>query len=470
MLFNSAVFILLFLIFYILYWPLPVRYKHVLIIIASILFYGWYSFTFLVLFLFILVFSYLISIPILKSKSRLFLTIGLIVVFGNLAFFKYFYLLAQSYGVLIDNEYVSNLKQNWAQDYNFTIVLPIAISFYTFQIVAYLVDCYRGTISERIIFRKYVVFILYFPQFIAGPIMRSTDFIAQIDNPKPSQDRMLNGSLLILQGILKKVLIADQIGAAIGPVFVTPEKYDFTILLLLSVAFMSQIYADFSGYTDMARGMSKLLGYEIPENFKGPLVSKSFTELWRRWHITLSTWLRDYIFFPLGGTKVGNSRAYFNLLVTMGIGGLWHGANWTMLIWGLYMGGVLCLERYLRQKELRILPETTFGNAMRITQTYILFGFSGLFFASPGIEQAIAIFKGIFTLQRGMIIPKVAGVTILSLVVLGLNFLQYSDTLQKYLHNKTRLRYALIGIGTFVIGMLVNMYGDTSGSFIYFAF
>lgn len=470
MLFNSAVFLLLFLVFYLFYWPLPVKYKHILIIITSIVFYGWYSFSFLLLFVFILIFSYLISIPILKNKSKFLLTIGLIVLFGNLAFFKYFYLIAQSLGSLIDNDYIIHLKKNWQADYDFNIVLPIAISFYTFQIVAYLVDCYRGTIPERIVFRKYIVFILYFPQFIAGPIMRSTDFISQIDNPTPGRDKMLNGSLLILQGIVKKVLIADQIGAAIGPVFAAPEKYDFSILLILITGFISQIYADFSGYTDMARGMSKLLGYEIPENFKGPFFSKSMGELWRRWHITLSTWLRDYIYIPLGGSRRGPAMSYINLLVTLGLGGLWHGANWTMMIWGLYMGVIICVERFLRQKEIRLLPENKWGDSFRIFQTYILFGISGLIFASPGIEQFSGILEGILTLQRGALIPQYARVLVLSLVVIGLNYVQYDDLIQKYLANKTKLRYVLVTTGVFVVGMLVNMYGDTSGSFIYFSF
>lgn len=470
MLFNSAIFLLLFLVFYLFYWPLPVKGKHILIIIASIVFYGWYSFPFLVLFLLILVLSYLLSIPILRTKSRLALVIGLVVIIGNLCFFKYFYLLAQSLGALIGSEYITHLKVNWQQDYKFTIILPIAISFYTFQIVAYLVDCYRGTISERIEFRKYVVFILYFPQFIAGPIMRSTDFISQIDSPVPSRDRMLNGSLLIIQGILKKVLIADQIGAAIGPVFMNPEKYDATMLVLLIPGFISQIYADFSGYTDMARGMSKLLGYEIPENFKGPFLSPNMSELWRRWHITLSTWLRDYIYFPLGGSKRGETITYINLLITMGLGGLWHGANWTMLVWGIYMGAIICIERILSRKGIRILADNRISHILRVSTTYLLFGISGLLFASPGIEQTWQITTGIFSWQKGALLAKAGMVAVLCIVVYLFNAIQFDNRFTNWLNQRTRLRYAMVTIGTFVTGLLVSMYGDTSGSFIYFAF
>ncbi|MCB1173737.1 MAG: MBOAT family protein [Leptospiraceae bacterium] len=470
MLFNSAIFLILFVVFYLAYWPLPVRGKHILIIIASFIFYGWYSFPFLLLFLFILFFSYYISIPIVRHKSKAALAVGVGLLVLNLAFFKYFYLFAAGLGHLFGLEYLIDIRRNLQGDYGIEIILPIAISFYTFQIIAYLVDCYRGTISEQIILRKYIVFILYFPQFIAGPIMRSTDFIEQIDQPRATEDRMLNGSLLLLQGIFKKVLIADQIGAVIGPVFQRPESYDFTMLIILIPGFISQIYADFSGYTDMARGMSKLLGYEIPENFTGPFLSSSMSELWRRWHITLSTWLRDYIYFPLGGSRRGEAATYINLLVTMGLGGLWHGANWTMLVWGIYMGFIIAVERFMSQNKIRILPETLWAEGMRKFWTWFLFGISGILFASPGIEQAFQIFGGIAVGQRGSILARFGLVIVLCIVVLVFNYLQYSDRLKNWLGSRRGLRYALVGLGSILITLLVGMYGDTSGSFIYFSF
>ena len=477
MLFNSAVFIILFFAVYLLYWHLNLSGKHSLIILASFVFYGWFSLPFLLLFIFLIVVNYYVSLKLLENKSRtlLALTVGLDI--GVLAFFKYFYLFAEGIGLFLvgtgifpEADYLLDLRKNWLAQYNFQIILPIAISFYTFQIVAWVVDSYRGTIEEKVPFKKFCVFILFFPQFVAGPIMRSTDFLPQIDNPTPTRDRMLNGSLLILQGIIKKVLIADRLGALTLKVWNNPSQYDGAILILILPAFIAQVYCDFSGYTDMARGLAKLLGYEIPENFNGPYLSRSMSELWQRWHVTLSTWLRDYIYIPLGGSRQGNIRTSVNLLATMGLAGLWHGANWTMIVWGLYMGLFLVIERTMRIKGIRILPETKWADALRVFWTFCVFTSSGLFFRAPSIGHAYDILAGIFTFQRAEVITGLEA--ILSLTIIGclFNYPQYYPRVKNFLNARVGLRYALVLIFTFLVGFLVNLFGDVSGSFIYFAF
>ena len=474
MLFNSAAFLLLFFAVYLTYWFLPVRGKHALIIVSSFIFYGWFSLPFLLLFLLLIVVNYAASVRLLQTRSKALLWTVVGVDIGILAFFKYFYLFAQSLGLALEwgfgYSYLANLRRNWLSDYDFEIILPIAISFYTFQIVAWVVDSYRGVLTERVPFVKFCVFILFFPQFVAGPIMRASDFLPQIDNPVPTRDRMLNGSLLLLQGILKKVLIADRIGALTHDVWQNPDRYDAVVLALILPAFVVRIYCDFSGYTDMARGLAKLLGYEIPENFESPLLARSMTEFWGRWHITLSTWLRDYIFIPLGGSRISEARTRMNILTTMGLAGLWHGASWTMLLWGLYIGIIQVAERFFFKRNIRVLPQNAAGHLVRHVWALLLFSTSTVLFAAPDLTRSWGILAGIGGAQIGKSIGSIE--TLVGLMILGflLNFPQYWQWPRAWLSRQTALRYALVFAGTFVIGLLVNLYGDVSGSFIYFAF
>ncbi|MCP5485616.1 MAG: MBOAT family protein [Spirochaetales bacterium] len=470
MLFNSAVFLLLFALAYLLYWHLSLRWKHAVITLTSLIFYAWYSLGFLVLFLLIIGINFYLSNQLIKNKSRLLLWIGLTIDLGNLAFFKYFYLFAEGIGSLIGNEYVSHLRLNWRADHDFEIFLPIAISFYTFQVIAYLVDSYRGTVSEKVSFRRYFLFIMFFPQFIAGPIMRSGDFIPQIDNPRPTLDRTINGCLLLMQGTVKKVLIADRLGALIGPVYANPEGYDATTLIFLTPAFAAQVYADFSGYTDMARGMAHLMGYDIPENFRAPYLARTTGEFWRRWHITLSSWLRDYIYIPLGGSRVGTLRSYFNLVLTMALGGLWHGADWTMLLWGTFIGVDLVVERFMDQRGIRVLPEGRLADRFRILITFFKFCLGLLLFASPSLDQFVAIVQGLLTWQRGIPVANFGAMLGLSVAGILWTIPQGFEGLRTWLHTHRNVRLAFSTVGVFVVGLLVSLYGDASGSFIYFQF
>lgn len=470
MLFNSAIFIILFFFVYSIYWFLPVRGKHYLIIAASLAFYGWYSVPFLILFLVLLFFNYFVATQMLRKRSLALLIVAIVVDTGNLFLFKYFYLFAQSFGDLIGNAYLAHLKENWIQDRGLEIILPIGISFYTFQVIAYVVDCYRGVIKEHVPARQFFVFVLFFPHFVAGPIMRASDLIPQVNNPWADRDRILNGVLLILLGTAKKVLIADRIGHIIGDLWVNPGKYDATFILLALPGFVAQIYCDFSGYTDIARGLAKLLGFEIPENFKGPLYSSSVQELWQRWHITLSSWLRDYIYFPLGGSKVSEFRTSLNLIITMALAGFWHGATWTMLLWGIYMGLVLSGERFFRERGWRILPDTSWAWAMRHVKTLIVFTISALLFASPDLNRTFQMVNSILTFHRGN--PSLAPETLVVLIFAAyvLNIIQNKPTMKEWLMARPLMRYATAVVSMFVIGLLVSVYGDVGGSFIYFQF
>lgn len=470
MLFHSTIFLLLFLSIYVFYWKVSTKYKHFLIILASFLFYLWYSIPFFLMFLFLTIFNYFFANALLKTKNKSLLFFVISIDLSVLFLFKYFYLFVSSFGYLFRIDYFIDIKKNLLKDYNIEIILPIGISFYTFQIIAYVVDCYRGVINEKISFKKFIVFILFFPQFIAGPILRASDFLPQIDNPKLEKSKINIGILLIILGIFKKVLIADPIGYYTNPIWINPSYYDALSYWILIFAFVVQVYADFSGYTDMARGMSKLLGYEIPENFRGPLLSNSISELWNRWHITLSSWLRDYVYIPLGGSRKGEIRTYMNLILTMALGGLWHGATWNMAIWGVIMGLYLSIERFFSKLDILIWPENIFFKLIKKIYILFLFSFFAIFFATPNLKNAFVIIKGLFLLPRGN--PFISYDTVLPLIFIGLffNYLQYDRKWLQKIYEKEKLQYILMTIGSLVLVYLLYNYGNLGGAFIYFAF
>ncbi len=276
-----------------------------------------------------------------QAEKKIPLTIAVVLNVLNIAFFKYFYFLAEILGVFIGEP---NLKE--ATMSKIHIILPIAISFYTFQIIAYLVDYYRGTIEGKTSYLDFSIFILFFPQQLAGPILRAREFMPQLNSKRSlSDEQIVEGIGLIGFGLLKKVVLADSMARLLDPVFANPSAYSGKAVLCVLVGFYFQLWGDFSGYSDIARGCGKLLGFELPKNFVGPIFAQSFREMWARWHITLSSFLRDYIYFPLGGSKGSSFRTDLNNFITMFIAGVWHGANWNYVVWGIVIGFSLMFER-----------------------------------------------------------------------------------------------------------------------------
>jgi D-alanyl-lipoteichoic acid acyltransferase DltB (MBOAT superfamily) len=260
---------------------------------------------------------------------------ALVVLLGLLAYFKYadfvFELLSPVFGAREPTD----------------IVLPLAISFYTFQILAYVIDVYRGTPAERSPLR-FGVFVGFFPQLIAGPIVRARQLLPQLERrARFDADRVLSGLQLLAYGVVKKTVFADNLAFYVDRVYADPARFGGVDVVVATLAFGAQIYCDFSGYTDIARGSARLLGIELPVNFRSPYTAGSVGDFWRRWHITLSTWLRDYLYVPLGGNRLGRPRLYANLLFTMLLGGLWHGASITFVLWGAYHAVLLVVERAL---------------------------------------------------------------------------------------------------------------------------
>lgn len=278
-----------------------------------------------------------------QARRRAFLITSVVANLAILGFFKYFNFFIESIAATTDAMGIA-----WAAP-TLTVALPVGISFYTFQTMSYTIDVYRGAMPAERSFPRVALFVAYFPQLVAGPIIRPQQFFPTLNKPwTVTGSSMRSGMNLALVGLFKKVLIADNVAPFVDTVFTNPQGQSSLVIMLGAAAFAVQIYCDFSGYTDIARGISRVFGVEIPLNFNFPYFSTSIIDFWRRWHISLSSWLRDYLYISIGGNRLGIGRTYANLMITMVLGGLWHGASWNFILWGAYQGALLCLNRLLR--------------------------------------------------------------------------------------------------------------------------
>jgi alginate O-acetyltransferase complex protein AlgI len=293
----------------------------------------------------------------------------------------------------------------------FRLILPLGISFYTFEAINYTVDVYRGRVRAERNLAHLLVFILFFPHLVAGPIVRAGDFLPQLRRPKRwDWLRIQLGVQLFLMGLFKKMAIADRMALFADPVFADPRPYGTGAAWLAAVAYALQIYADFSGYTDMALGCAHLLGYKLAPNFRQPYLAANVSEFWRRWHISLSTWLRDYLFIPLGGSRGSRIRTCCNLLITMTLGGLWHGASWSFVAWGALHGILLIVHRLFRnacqtRPGLDRLLRTAPGTAARVALTFLSVCVAWVFFRSPSLATALAMLHTLFVPRTGLGTP-----------------------------------------------------------------
>jgi len=385
MLFNTVAFLLFFLIFHQVYWRVPGTARKYWLIFGSLFFYGFWNIPFLFHFIAVILVNYGIVRLLFARPDRRILFFGIALNLINLAFFKYTNSLLSELGRLIPS--AIEVRDSLG------IMLPLAISFYTFQIIAFLVDSYRRSITN-VSFADFCVFAVFFPHLIAGPIMRHSDFLDQINKAEINEDDTFHGLYLLLIGLLKKSLIADEIAKIIDPVWASPTGYDSLTLFAAALGFSAQVYADFSGYTDMARGLARMLGYHIPENFLSPYFASTFSDLWRRWHITLSTWLRDYLYIPLGGSKKGAFRSYINLTIVMALGGLWHGNTYTFFIWGIFQGLYLSIERSLGlSKPPSSIAGKIIGNFIVMLGWLSVASFFRTYDLSKALDYYVALFR-----------------------------------------------------------------------------
>jgi alginate O-acetyltransferase complex protein AlgI len=352
MLFNSSAFVVFLLLTLAAYWALPwLRVRRALLIVASCVFYAWWDYRFLALLAYVTLVAYLAARAVHRFPSRGKRIVGLTLFLqlGQLAVFKYTNFLLASVGD------VAQLFGSHLDAPKLAIVLPIGVSFYTFHGVSYVVDVYRGKLSRPLGLSVVALYIVFFPQLVAGPIVRANVFIPQTERPARLDSRDLIVALkLVIIGLICKGVFADRLSPLVDAVFAKPARFDNRSLVSAALGFYSQIYFDFVGYSTMAIGISRLFGFKLPRNFDFPYRSASITEFWRRWHISLSTWLRDYLYIPLGGNRAGTSKTYRNLFLTMLLGGLWHGASYNFIAWGGAHGIALAAHKLFRSRWPRL--------------------------------------------------------------------------------------------------------------------
>jgi alginate O-acetyltransferase complex protein AlgI len=319
-----------------------------ILLIASCAFYAWWDWRFLGLLIFVTAMDYFISVQLVLSQAvrarKALLAVSVTVNLLILGFFKYFNFFTATFNTLLAR-FGFHLPE-------LQIILPIGISFYTFETLSYVIDVYRGRTPPAKSLLDYSVFVTFFPRLVSGPIMRASHFLPQLERGVEfSRENFIRGAYFFGQGLVKKVVVADTIAIMTDQVYSVPWVFSSGTVWLGVLAFGVQVYFDFSGYSDMATGVARLFGFELPVNFNLPFTSRSLTEFWQRWHISLSSWLRDYLYIPLGGNRKGNARTFFNMFVTMLLGGLWHGANWTYVLWGGAHGAALAAERMVHHAD-----------------------------------------------------------------------------------------------------------------------
>jgi alginate O-acetyltransferase complex protein AlgI len=483
MLFNSITYLVFFMIVLAVYWSMPGhRMRLGWLLMMSCLFYAVGSASYLILFLLMTAINWSAGIMVeskrqVKPKvARGFLIATLVLDLGNLAFFKYLDFLIQSLmglGSFLSGRALSAPLTG--------ILLPLGISFYTFQLVAYVTDVYRGDCKAVRNLVEFALFNTFFPKLIAGPILRASQFIGQLDSKRSfNLSRFVHGLDLIAIGLFKKVIIADQIGLFVDQVFAAPDGLGSGTLLLGVYGYAVQIYCDFSGYIDIGRGCAYCLGYELPVNFIFPYLSFNIIEFWRRWNITLSNWLRDYLYIPLGGNRRGPYRTYLNLFITMTLAGLWHGAGWCFVVWGMLHGTALAATRFVHEKvgvsHDKPLFKGWFYRVLAIVGTFNLVCLGWVFFRAPNFSTAFKILLGIanFKLYTSTDLTGIGIVTIglLAIALTSLALLQVLSAVAGHVNLRQRAAWVIVRpFVYFVVIISVLLVGGRGvQQFIYFQF
>jgi alginate O-acetyltransferase complex protein AlgI len=470
MLFNSFEFVAFLCVVLALYWSLTSRLKTWFLLLASYFFYASWDYRFLSLIALSTVVDFWAARAIHRSKDparrRLFLLASLTTNLGMLGFFKYFDFFLENLIVLLG-------KLGWSPELStLGIILPVGISFYTFQTLSYTIDVYRSDVEPSDDFVAFATFVAFFPQLVAGPIERFGRLFPQLARPSgPKLHYLRMGLFLVLQGYLKKVVIADNIAPVVDEVFQSPAAYNAGELCEAAILFAAQIYCDFSGYTDIARGVAYFLGVELVANFRAPFCSRSITEFWRRWHISLSQWLRDYLYIPLGGNRRGAARTYANLMTTMLLGGLWHGAAWTFLAWGAIHGFLLAFERLLGLATTDTPPSASWRSVpfqlVRWLITFALVVAAFVFFRADSIGDACSILASILT-GAGFSSLLTLRLAYVMLGILALDLPVLLTERQAWILDSP-LTLRLAAYSLFLLLILI-LSGQNNESFIYFAF
>ncbi len=397
MLFNSIEFILFLPLVFIFYWLINsknIQLQNTLILVSSYVFYGWWDWRFLILIAFSTSIDFFCGLKIQKSNSpKVYLWVSIITNLGLLSYFKYANFFINSF---IGSFSMMGVPFN---EFSLSIILPIGISFYTFQTMSYAIDVYNKKIEATSDFISFAAFVSFFPQLVAGPIERASQLLPQFKTKRTFDLlKVYDGLKQILWGLLKKIVIADNCAEYVNIVFENSNSLSGSTLLLGLFFFSIQIYCDFSGYSDMAIGVAKLFGFDLMQNFSYPYFSRNISEFWKRWHISLSTWFKDYVYIPLGGNKVSQLKTYRNIALVFLISGLWHGANWTFVVWGAIHAVLLIGFSFINRNSKRKTDTPIEAkNMISIFTTFSIVNLSWVFFRSETLDQALNYLYRIFT-------------------------------------------------------------------------
>jgi alginate O-acetyltransferase complex protein AlgI len=475
MLFNSIDFVIFFVLVTVTYFLLPQKYRWILLLSASCYFYMAFVPIYILILGFTIVIDYFAGIYIEKTqgKSRkLLLICSLIANIGVLVVFKYYNFLNDSFGfVLNDLGYKNPVPY-------LSILLPIGLSFHTFQAMSYTIEVYRGNQKAEKHFGIYSLYVMFYPQLVAGPIERPQNILHQMhEKHEFNYARVVSGLQLMLWGFFKKLVVADRLSIYVSSVYSHPDLHNGSSVAVASLFFAVQIYCDFSGYSDIAIGCARVMGYDLMINFRRPYFSKSISEFWGRWHISLSTWFRDYLYIPLGGNRVAKYRVYLNLMIVFIVSGIWHGANYTFILWGLLHGFYSLSGMIYKPYGQRLASasgiNTSVLNFLNICLTLVLVTFAWIFFRAESIDDAFSLIGNLRSFGAKPFIGDgvsnmahcILAIVLLFLVEYKMEYL--TERFNLFTHRLVWIRWASVTIALFII-LLFGVF--SGGQFIYFQF
>lgn len=493
MLFNTLNFLIFMTVVFLLYWAVPHRFRWFILLTANVYFYLSYDVKYLLILLLTTLVSYFVGIAldrqVEQKKKKLLLAAGIGTPLLLLFIFKYLNFAFYTIGKILQMFAIP------MQETTLKLLMPVGISFYTFQMVGYLVDIYRGKISAEQHLGKYAVFVSFFPNISSGPIERAGHFIPQLNLEKKfDYAGVVYGSRLLLWGLIKKIVFADQISKYVDVIFNNVAEHTGICFAIATLIYTFQIYFDFSGYSDMAIGLAKMLGFELPVNFKSPYFATSIKEFWSRWHISLSTWFRDYVYISLGGNRVSKFRRSLNLILTFLVSGLWHGASWTFVLWGGIHGTVQVLEKTVsergkkRKNVVQRAEETVeatrgkvvnlLSTTLRTLLTFCIVSYAWMFFRANSIADALYIARNMFAdfsisaalMQLGMGYGAVIKVLAVIICVLIFDYFNQKIDVIVWLDKLPAIIRWIGYVGAAIIVLALCMHGGVSQQFIYFNF
>lgn len=481
MLFSTAAFAVFMTVTFLAYWLLPHKYRWIFILMANAWFYISYDVRYLAVILVTMLASYTCAILIEKQdvakKKKIIMTTGVVVTLSLLLVFKYLNFALYTVAKVLNRLSIP------MQETTLRLIMPVGISFYTFMAVGYIIDVYKGKTQAVRHFGKYAIFVSFFPNISSGPIERAGHFIPQIDKEKTfDYDSVVYGARLLLLGLIKKIVIADMMTKYVDEVFNKVPQHHGICFAWATLLYTFQIYCDFSGYSDMAIGVARMLGFDLLTNFRQPYLSSSIKEFWGRWHISLSTWFRDYVYIPLGGNRCSKTRRDLNLLITFLCSGLWHGASWTFVLWGGIHGICQIIENRIKEATgLTREKEKTLTKPVKILLTLLTFcivSYAWMFFRANSISEAFYIVRSMFTdlsisgameqmTMSGRSVVKTT-LAIILLIIFDL-FNERKDMLMQLSRLKAPLKWVIYIVSAIVV-IALKVNNQFAQEFIYFKF